>query len=109
VGAVESRDYLRSALLDYEQIQADFQNTASGFLQADLDLALTFLDMESDRQDAERARRLRGHALTAYYTVLRLRPFVRNPEAKAALEAKLAIVRNRLSTPTGADTPGMGD
>jgi hypothetical protein len=93
---MESSEDVRSALLAFERIQADCQNTASGFLQADLDLALTFLDMESDCQDADRARRLRRHALTAYHTVLRFSLHVRNPDAKAALEAKLATVRNRL-------------
>ncbi len=86
-------------LTDPVALQAATQQSRYDFLQNDLALCLTFLDlMKTERElgDMKAAQRLFGLAEQGYATITRFLPGVQNPEQRNEIEQKLTDLRARL-------------
>jgi hypothetical protein len=74
-----------------------FMITGGEFLAADLDLALTLMDVAETTRNKERAQRDHQNARTAYDTALRLLPKLQLGAAQRnELDKKLAALKARL-------------
>ncbi len=72
---------------------------APDFLLADIDLAMTFMDLSKISSVSETINRNHENALTAYRTVLSLLSRLSlSPEARQSVETKLDVLKARLET-----------
>ena len=84
---------------------AEFHKTGMGFLIADLELGLTFMDVAGTSTDADTARRNHANARTAYETVLGMKSRVAlTPAEEALVNDKLDLLKARLDD---ASLPGV--
>jgi hypothetical protein len=76
---------------------SDVNQSGVSFVLADLDLALTFMDVAGTSHISETTRRNHTNARTAYDTVLHLlEKLTPNAEQRRAIDAKLLILKTRL-------------
>jgi hypothetical protein len=76
---------------------SDVNQSGVSFVLADLDLALTFMDVAGTSHISETTRRNHTNARTAYDTVLRLlENLTPTADERRAIDAKLASLRMRL-------------
>jgi hypothetical protein len=95
------RKWCMAELTNLSDLQAAANRNRIDFLQTDLELCFTFVDLaNTERQIGERdaASRLLEKAETGYANIARFLPDVENRDQKSEIEQKLAQLRVRLDT-----------
>jgi hypothetical protein len=76
-------------------LEEEFEKASIGFLLAELELAMAFMDLADTSRLEDTKTRNYGNARTAYDTVLRLLPKLKSGQQPAVNE-KLSLLKDRL-------------